>query len=162
MQDYEEINDYIKVKLTNCDEYMLCDIDDWNWLKQYRWHKYNGYARARLTNNKGKRQNIFFHRQIIECPRGMVRDHINRNRLDNRKSNIRITSQQVNVINRGNQVNNTSGYPGVYWDKSNNKWRAAIWVNYKRIYLGSFDNLKDAIYAKKNAERKYHIPLLNN
>ena len=82
-------------------------------------------------------------------------DHINRNPLDNRKSNLRIVNNQQNSMNKGHQKRNTSGHKGVSWDKSRNKWYAYITVNYKLINLGRFNILEDAIKARKKAEIKY-------
>jgi hypothetical protein len=53
------------------------------------------------------------------------------------------------------QSNNTSGYTGVTWHKMSKKWLANIWVNKKYVYLGTFENIKDAIYKRKLAEKKY-------
>ena len=52
-------------------------------------------------------------------------------------------------------TNNTSGYSGVNWVKQLNKWRARITVNHNEIHLGIFDNMQDAIRARKEAEIKY-------
>ena len=54
------------------------------------------------------------------------------------------------------QANNTSGHIGVCWDKEREKWKAQIAVDRKRLFLGSFTNLDDAIAARKAGEAKYH------
>lgn len=156
---YEICGSYVKVHMLNSDEIMLCDIEDWEKLKKHAWrtNKY-GYAHARTT--AGKRKNLRFHAEIIKCEKNMVRDHINRNKLDNRKTNIRITSTQVNILNRDTQVNNTSGHTGVFYDTNNGVWRAFIQLNGKRNYLGCFNNKNDAIRVRKEAEEDIHKPLL--
>lgn len=58
-------------------------------------------------------------------------DHINGNRADNRKSNLRICTNQENSMNRNKNKNNTSGYKGVVYDKERKKWRARIQHNGK-------------------------------
>lgn len=55
---------------------------------------------------------------------------------------------------RGKQINNTSGYPGVSWDVSRDKWKAQIKVNGKNIHLGRFDTLEEAIDCRKKAENE--------
>ena len=85
----------------------------------------------------------------------MVVDHINHDKLDNRKDNLRICSTRQNTMNQDVSKNNTSGITGVGWDKSSNKWIAYIKVNYRQITLGRFTNLDDAIQARMDAEIEY-------
>ena len=82
-------------------------------------------------------------------------DHINRDKLDNRKCNLRISDKTGNNRNVGLQKNNTSGITGVGWNRQMNKWIAQITVNYKTIYLGSFNDKEDAIKCRLMAEKKY-------
>ena len=82
-------------------------------------------------------------------------DHINRNPSDNRLVNLRNVTQKQNGQNRSKSSNNMSGYPGVSWKKQNSKWVARIRHNYKHIHLGSFDDLEEAISARKAGELKY-------
>ena len=87
-------------------------------------------------------------------------DHINRIKTDNRIVNLREVTHAQNSQNRLKNVNNTSGYSGVCWQKSRNKWHVKIGVQGKRIHVGRFDNLEDAVAARKAAEQKYftHAP----
>ena len=62
-------------------------------------------------------------------------DHINRNRADNRLCNLREVSGVQNNHNRDMLPNNTSGAKGVHWDNSNQRWKAFIDVNSRRIFL---------------------------
>ena len=78
------------------------------------------------------------------------------NRLDCRKSNLRDCTHSENLMNRDKNVNNTSGHKGISWDKSRNKWMAGIKVNYKRISLGRFDDIQDAIKAYQLGVKNYH------
>jgi len=84
-----------------------------------------------------------------------VIDHINRDKLDNRKSNLRIVTQKENSQNRGISRNNTSSVKGVSWNNQNGKWRARIGVNNKMKHLGYFNNIEDAKKARLDAEKKY-------
>ena len=101
-----------------------------------------------------KRKTISLHRYIMNNPDGVV-DHINHNTLDNRKENLRVTSNANNLRNGTLRNNNKTGIKGVHFDKSRNKYHASIKVNYKSIYLGRYDSLEEAEKARKNAEMKY-------
>jgi len=90
-----------------------------------------------------------------EWPEDQI-DHINGIKSDNRIENLRKASNSQNGKNLPIKSNNTSGCPGVCFDKINNKWRAMIKVNYKTINLGRFIDFADAVSARKNAEIKYY------
>lgn len=82
-------------------------------------------------------------------------DHINRNKLDNRRENLRICSRLENVRNTGLRTNNSSGVIGVYYRERFKKWHASIRINGKAKSLGYYHDKKDAIAARKRAEIKY-------
>lgn len=82
-------------------------------------------------------------------------DHINRDRNDNRFKNLRVVSRLCNSRNSGISKNNISGVTGVSINSSDGKWVAQIGVNYKHINLGLFDDFKDAVLARWNAEKEY-------
>lgn len=126
----------------------LIDLDDIDKVKQYKWCIVKGYA-VRGSDSSG------IHRLIMNCPKGMVVDHINHNPLDNRKSNLRICTQRQNVINSSKRSNNTSGVTGVSWNKVKGKWMSVIVVDGKTVFLGYFKDIKYATYARKQAEMEY-------
>lgn len=74
-------------------------------------------------------------------------DHINHHKYDNRKFNLRNTTRSQNARNRTAL--------GICRHKKTGRYEAYITVDYKRIYLGIYDNLEDAIAARKEAEEKY-------
>ena len=149
--EYTVDGDVVKVLLDNKNKEMLCDIEDWERLKEYRWRVgRNGYAET--TSNGVVTP---FHHFIIGCEKGNYRDHINRNRLDNRKENLREVTPFESVLNRGINKNNTSGYRGVTYSKRYKKWVAQISHNRKNHILGRFDRKEDAIAARKAGEIKY-------
>lgn len=94
-----------------------------------------------------------------EIPEGMQIDHINRDKLDNRRNNLRIVSRSVNQINKV-MKNNTSGYRGVLRDKRANKWTAVAALNKKKriIYWG--DSYSAAVEARKLWETEHGIALV--
>jgi hypothetical protein len=76
-------------------------------------------------------------------------DHIDRNSLNNNLSNLRIVSHQQNTFNKISK--------GYSWSKRDNNWKAQIRVNYKKMYLGSYDTEEKAHQAYLEAKEKYHI-----
>ena len=128
--DYEIKDNVVNVYIeNNRDKIMLCDIEDWENLKACYWTEQLGYALA-IKDYKWLR----FHRVVmkIDDPKVQV-DHINGNRLDNRKINLRLCTNQENSMNKYENSNNSSGYKGVYFDKERNKWRGSIQYNRKSI-----------------------------
>jgi len=88
-------------------------------------------------------------------PTGFIWDHVNRNDFDNQRSNLRLATTSQNGMNRTMNYNNTSGYPGVRYYKSRDRWKADIGANGERIYLGFFKTKEEAIRARKVAELTY-------
>ena len=132
------------------------DKEDYErYVKGYRFRmNNNGYVM--YSSAKDGLHNKKLHRVIMDCPEGMMIDHIDHNPLNNCRSNLRICTQQQNCMNRGKTERNKSGVIGVYWFKSSEKWRARINLNNKDIYLGLFDSLEEASKARKEAEIKYY------
>ncbi len=131
----------------------LVDDEDFDWLNQWSWC-YNGKYAIRGFKINGKSHSVRMHRAIIDTPEGMLTDHVNGNKLDNRKENLRICSNSQNQCNRGVPQNSTSGYKGVTWAKNIRKWRAQININGNRRKLGSFDDVLDAARAYDKAAKE--------
>ena len=95
--------------------------------------------------------------QLIKgrAPKGKVIDHINRDKMDNRQSNLRFTSQKTNTHNSSMYTTNTSGHRGVTYDKRNNKWVAQAFFEGKMCYGGRFEKIEDAVKARKKLEEAY-------
>lgn len=89
------------------------------------------------------------------CDEEMEIDHINGNGTDNKISNLRLVSNIENGKNRKLYKTNSSGVSGVVFRKDSKKWRATISINGKKINLGSFISMSDAIKARKLAENYY-------
>jgi len=79
-------------------------------------------------------------------------DHIDKNKSNNKKINLREVSCMCNLQNQNLKSNNISGVSGVNYDKNRNLWKVQIYVNKKQIYLGYFDNFDDAVKARYNEE----------
>lgn len=132
---------------TNTNEKVYFDLQDSDKILQYTWWiAINGYPTTTINN-----KNITMHKLL-----GYYRpDHHNKNKLDNRRSNLISCTRQENQRNCTISKNNTSKFTGVCWDKNKNKWVAQIMVDYKNINLGRFVEKDDAIRARLQAEAKY-------
>lgn len=125
--------------------YAIVDDDDYERLLKHSWclDVGGGYPMTRY-----KKKTYRMHKMVLEAPKGLYIDHINRNKLDNRKSNLRIVTNSQNMLNTGIYSNNTSGYKGVTYNKKDRRWIAQVKVNYKNIVLGRFENKEDAAKAR--------------
>lgn len=142
----EICEDYAKVYMDDND-YFIIDIDDVEKIKLYTWHRNlqrGGYiiANKRVHIDGNKHGTIHLARYIMDCPQGMVVDHINGDVSDNRKINLRICTNQQNSCNVIINTNNTSGHSGVHWDKVRENTKNAryqAYVGYKgQRYRGNF------------------------
>lgn len=124
----------------------LIDLDDLERVisKKWRYWKGNYYT--------GNFRPISIYRFILNATEEQTIDHINGNRADNRKQNLRFVSQQQNTINKAIQKNNKSGIAGVGWDKNRNKWFAEIRFEGTKCYLGRYKLLEDAVFVRYQAE----------
>jgi hypothetical protein len=122
----------------------IVDDDDFEYLSQFNWYCDNkGYACRGFQRHK----KIFMHRVVNVTPTGFETDHINRNKLDNRKCNLRSCTNTENQVNKNLNKNNTSGYKGVCFSKRKGLWQAYVSVNHSVKWLGYFDNPIEAAKA---------------
>ncbi len=124
----------------------------------------HGYVRfdnyIGVKNGKSLYKHTYLHREVMNCDVNFQVDHVNGDRLDNRKSNLRICT---NGDNSRNKSRISGKYKGVYFNKINKKWIAQITFQYKNIYLGSFENIEDAAkcYNDKAVELHGEFAYLN-
>lgn len=144
-------------------KYALVDDEDFEYVNQFKWqYHYKGYAVSTFGKSPN-RKNVKMHRLIINAPDHLQVDHINGNKLDNRKSNLRLCTNSENQRNTGKKSTNTSGYKGVSWKKGNSKFAAQIQVEGKNKHIGYFHNPVDAAkaYNQKAIEYFGEFALLN-
>ena len=119
----------------------IFDKEDYEKIRNYRWYKdKDGYI---YTTKNGVNR---LHRFLIDCPEGMVIDHINRNPLDNRKVNLRVCTIQENIWNRR--------FIG-YRKMENGKYRVSFRINKVETFRKTYDTEEEAISKRKELELKY-------
>lgn len=138
----------------------MFDKEDYDLIKDKCWHTINNESKNRIYIRcvcDDYPNGIFLHRLImnIENNNKVVIDHINHNTLDNRKKNLRIVTQQQNVLNTSLRSDNTSGAKGVYLDKRYNKWYCQITFNGHTYTKRLFDTKEEAIQVRRELEEKY-------
>lgn len=131
-------------------EGLLVDEEDRHLLDEYRWFINAGYVRATGKRVNGKQPTLRLHRLITNAPKGMVVDHINGNKLDNRKSNLRVVMQVENTRNK-------HAVKGHYFHKASGKWAAS----FCNQHLGLFDTAEEALSAYSNVKRAYNTERIN-
>lgn len=126
--------------------FAIVDDEDYERLMLHKWFCSGGYA-ARKIRKGLKITEEKMHRVIVDALDGVEVDHVNGDKLDNRRGNLRVCTHEQNMANRRKHRNNTSGYTGVVWLKDQRCWRAEIKVGGRKRYLGRFDNAEDAAKA---------------
>ena len=149
---YSFYEDYV-IGDDGCGHQFMIDNDDFDRIKERHWTHSEGYWSTYIKiDDKGMR--VGMHTFIMQPKDGYVIDHVDRNRSNNRKYNLRQATASQNSMNRTLRKNN-SGITGVMLDKRYNKWRAVIKLNQKSISLGEYADKDDAIKARLLAEAKY-------
>lgn len=134
------------------------DKEDYNLIKDYCWNYHDGYV---TSKDQKTNKIIWLHRLVMRInDPSIVVDHKRHakrkeNQIDNRKSNLRITDNQGNSMNRHLSSANTSGVTGVYYKKDNGKWYAQLGYKGKNYFKGYFNTKEEAIKARKELEEKY-------
>lgn len=129
-------------------------------LAEHRWCLGGqGHAVRSVRFPDGKRRLVALHRLILGLEYGDPRqgDHRDRDRLNNRRSNLRIVPPGGNQQNVSPQTGCTSPYRGVHWAKKTRKWRAAAWLNGRTHYLGEYEDEMEAAAVAADF-RAQHMP----
>jgi hypothetical protein len=139
--------------------YALVDAADGPMVAAYTWQMgKDGYAQRSPWIN-GRRTTVKMHRMILGLEPGDRRfcDHVNRDRRDNRRANLRVLTSSTNPQNRSPHTGVTSEHRGVSWRKAAGKWEAYVRANGKQVHLGLFESEEDAAAASR-ASRARLLP----
>jgi hypothetical protein len=162
--EYEIRGDTVAVLLKKADGNdveCLIDLSDLEFIKevgtsltaQYDTRINQNYVRIWL---RGKNQEKRLHRFLTDCPDGYVVDHLDGNTLNNRRSNLRVVTQQENRQNCTVRKDTATGVRGVTIDKKRNKFRADVYIDRKRVFSKRFDTLEEAAQAVEKARQEHY------
>lgn len=133
-------------------KYAIVNDEDYEFLNKFSWCYAAGYAKTDAGWGYGR---IYMHQMIMKPQRGDDTDHINHNKLDNRRENLRICTRSQNKQNQPKRADNTSGYKGVSWDKKYGKYKAYIKADGVLKHLGMYYKTEDAARAYNRAAKIY-------
>lgn len=127
---------------------ILIDSEDLELVSQYAWTvTKDGYAKKyleKLVDGKRLRKVVYMHRLIMDAKENEIIDHINQNKADNRRSNLRVASKSLNALN-SHKVRSSTGYRGVIHNRQKGKaFKARITHLGKQIHLGAYDTPAEA------------------
>lgn len=152
---YDLTGEYAKGYLDDGREFLF-DIEDYDLIKGFHWKSDNrGYILCQIKKH-GKVKSIYLHRISANPPSGVSIDHINGNKFDNRKCNLREVTQTQNCYNKPLSSKNKSGVTGVFWHSKKNKWLVNISHNNQSVYIGLYEKFEDAVQARYEAEDMYY------
>jgi hypothetical protein len=135
----------------------IVDNDDYEYLNQWKWYLLKSHTNYyAIRSSRPDNKLIQLHRIVIKAKQGEIVDHINGDKLDNRKVNLRICTHAQNNQNRKISKLNKSGYNGVSWSIKNKRWVAQIACEKKKIHLGYYKDLIEAAKVFNQAAKKYH------
>jgi hypothetical protein len=136
----------------------IIDDEDWEVVSHFSWYIANGYPKTTTSRLNGGQHQLHLHNLLLgPAPDGLEWDHENRDKLDNRRSNLRLVTPEINVQNRGLRKTNTSGVTGV--KPRGKKWNAYITSYGVRIFV-TCNTREEAIQARLDLEKKSR-PQLN-
>lgn len=160
---------------------VVCDDQDKQIVEQFHWYAVrdgnmiyayanayrteDGVLHGRKPDQPHKATTVKMHRLILDAPRGLTVDHINRDGLDNRRNNLRLATVAQNLVNTGKRQSSgstgssTSSYKGVYLHRPTGRWLAQIRYpgEKNKTHLGYFTKEEDAAYAFDKAARTRHV-----
>lgn len=138
--------------------YALVDAADADWVNRWRWYlNPNGYA-IRVGYINGRKCVFRLHRELLGLKPGdgTEGDHIDRDKLNNRRLNLRVTTHTGNGQNVSPRQGVTSKHRGVAWHRGAAKWEAYVQLNGHKVYLGLFADEMEAANTAR-ASRLEHM-----
>ncbi len=159
-----DYGDYLGLELTDRSgrrvAVALIDREDYDKARAYRWvmgrqGRNKGMVAAMFKDETGKYKGALLHRLVIDPPAGYVVDHINHNRLDNRKTNLRIATLSQNAMNRTPQKRPWPLGISYRADQTNYPYVACITGGGIK-HQKSFATLEEAVAARRRWEQELH------
>jgi hypothetical protein len=137
------------VELTNSERFAAVDDEDYDALMKLSPWSLSSYGYAKMT----KRPRALMHRVVMKTPLGLHTDHINADRLDNRKENLRICTASENIAHQIRKNKSQGGYKGVQLN-NRNTFQARLRYKKQLVYIGTYKTAEDAAraYDKKARE----------
>lgn len=140
------------IELANSDKVAIIDHADFEGLVQFKWFLHAmGYA-YRQAKDGSKKVNIYMHRVVNETPDGYDTDHINHNKLDNRRENLR-------TLNRSDNLRHTAQQG---FERNHGRYSARFRFRKKRYYLGTFATIQEARTARENKIKELEAEYAGN
>lgn len=137
-------------------KFATIDAEDAEWAGKFNWAiSKKGYVfRKRIVSEGLGKIGVMLAREIMQAPPDMQVDHIDRDKLNNRRGNLRLATQSQNLGNTHLRQNNTTGFKGVY-KRPYGRWSARVSHNNTNIELGSFATPVEAALAYDQAAKEY-------
>lgn len=159
---FDKDNNIVKIvlrdKYQNINGYSIIDYEDYEKIKDYKWYLTDGYC---VTKGIEKNNDVDICCVIFNNKN--LYDHINNDRLNNKKNNLRPATSQQNAMNMSKKCTNKSGVTGVQKQNKNSpRWIAGITYKYKSIWLGVYKTFDEAVIARLKGEAKYFKEYSNN
>lgn len=152
-----------KIRLSK-GRFALVDDEDFNILSDFFWHVTpDGYAGRMSSKKDGERRLIRMHAEIMGSKKGHVIDHIDGDKLDNRRSNLRFATKAQNSWNTGLRRKNMTGFKGVSFNskKITNQFSARIRCNGINEFIGNFSTAEEAFEAYCKRGKEIHGDFFN-
>lgn len=156
LNEYRIKNGYVEFDVYNQKNLPVAtfyvDFEDIEKVKYHKWRidTNNHIVTGNSSNSKPRKELTHV---LLDVPAGMVVDHIDGSTLNNRKSNLRICTQQENLCNKHFMSNSKSGWQGVVWDKARRRWAPEIQYDNKKCHLGRYEKNEEAIFVRDLAEQ---------
>jgi hypothetical protein len=158
--EYKIDGQIVCIYLKNINDWTIIDIRDFDRANEFKGTWYGDYSncvKGFYVKGTIGRKSIRLHRWILGVSNPKIHvDHKNHKTLDNTRGNIREVTITENNRNRSDNLNNTSGFRGVSWEKRIKKWKAQITVNGKKISLGYYNIAENASSIYQEAKNTYH------
>ena len=144
----------MKIILSKSGQKIKVDDEDYEYLNQFSWHSSVGYATRDINH-----RTIYMHREIMNPTEGFQVDHINHDKFNNKRENLRLCTPRQNSRNRSGW--GKSKYLGVSTSTIKGKWIAYIYLSKRQTVLGHYETEKEAAIAYDIAAIKSHGEFAN-